>query len=375
MGMMKDSALIADVKGTTKVGFLLLDHFTMIALASSIEPLRMANQLSGEELYSWNLISEDGLPVTASDGLSLTPDFSILDNTHFDLIVVAGGVDITRSYSQKQISWLTKQSRKNIQIGGICTGAYVLAHAGLLNDYQCSVHWECLTALQETYPKVNCNNRLFSIDRDRMTSSGGSAPMDMFLNLMTKQHGPKLSNAVSDMFICDRIRSESDQQRMPMRQFNSVGICAPKLVDVIELMENNLEEPIELDELASFVDVSRRQIERMFLRHLDCSPSRYYLRLRLERARKLLKQSNMSIVEISMACGFISTPHFSRCYRKHIGLSPRDERKAAWKGDKASDVVSSLNTTEQEAIVYMPHAQDALNQSHSEPTYGSVSII
>ena len=379
MGMTKNPALIADVKGTTKVGFLLLDHFTMIALASSIEPLRMANQLSGEELYSWNLISEDGLPVTASDGLSLTPDFSIQDNTQFDLIIVAGGVDITRSYTNKQVSWLTKQSRRKIQIGGICTGAYMLAHAGLLNDYQCSVHWECLTALQETYPKVNCNNRLFSIDRDRMTSSGGSAPMDMFLNMMTKQHGPKLSNAVSDMFICDRIRSESDQQRMPMRQFNSVGMCAPKLVDVIELMENNLEEPIELDELASFVDVSRRQIERMFLRHLDCSPSRYYLRLRLERARKLLKQSNMSIVEISMACGFISTPHFSRCYRKHIGVSPRDERKAAWKGEASptpsSALVDSLTTDEQDQIVYMPHAQDALNQSHSEPTHGSISVI
>ncbi len=372
MVMANDSTLAFDVKNTTKVGFLLLDHFTMIALASSIEPLRMANQLSAEELYSWNLISEDGEPVIASDGLSLTPDFSIQDNADFDIIIVAGGVDITRTFSPKKISWLTKQSRKGVQLGGICTGAYVLAHAGLLNGYQCSVHWECLTALQETFPKVNCNNRLFSIDKDRMTASGGSAPMDMFLNMMTKQHGPRLSNAVSDMFICDRIRSESDQQRMPMRQFNSVGMCAPKLVDVIELMENNLEEPIELDELANFVDISRRQIERMFLRHLDCSPSRYYLRLRLERARKLLKQSNMSIVEISMACGFISTPHFSRCYRKHIGVSPRDERKAAW---KAEDVVNPLAVDGSAPIVYMPHSQDALSQSYSEPSYGSVSVV
>lgn len=370
MEMTKNASLLFETKGTTKIGFLLLDHFTMIALASAIEPLRMANQLSAEELYSWSLISEDGDPVVASDGLSLTADLSLQDNVDFDLVIVAGGVDITRTYTNKQVSWLMKQSRKGVQLGGICTGAYVLAHAGLLDGYQCSVHWECLTALQETYPKVNCNNRLFSLDRDRMTSSGGSAPMDMLLNMMTRQYGARLSNAISDMFICDRIRSESDQQRMPMRQFNSVGMCTPKLVDVIELMENNLEEPIELDELASFVDVSRRQIERMFHRHLDCSPSRYYLKLRLERARKLLKQSNMSIVEISMACGFISTPHFSRCYRKHIGVSPRDERKIAWKGEAAK-----LKSTEKgDAVVYMPHAQEALNQSHSEPSYGSVSM-
>ena len=141
-------------------------------------------------------------------------------------------------------------------------------------------------------------------------------------------------------------------------------------MDVIELMENNLEEPIELDELATFVDVSRRQIERMFHRHLDCSPSRFYLRLRLERARKLLKQSNMSIVEISMACGFISTPHFSRCYRKHIGVSPRDERKIAWKGEASE----SLKIEKDDAIVYIPHAHDALNHSHTEPSYGSVAV-
>ena len=370
MARNSDSVVPFETRQTTKVGFLLLDHFTMIALASSIEPLRMANQLSAEPLYSWSLVSEDGQAVTASDGLSLTPDMSIQDIANFDIIIVAGGVDITRTYTAKQASWLVKHARKGVTIGGICTGAYLLAYAGLLDGYQCSVHWECLTALQETFPKVKCNNRLFSLDRDRITSSGGTASMDMLLTMMAKQHGPRLPNAISDMFICERIRHESDQQRMPMRQFNVGGAGATKLVDVIELMENNLEEPIELDELASFVDVSRRQIERMFHRHLDCSPSRYYLKLRLERARKLLKQSNMSIVEISMACGFISTPHFSRCYRKHIGVSPRDERKMAW----SHQVKEDLPLSNSEQVIKMAHAQEALNHSHAEPSYGSVTM-
>ncbi|MEO9654857.1 choline metabolism transcriptional regulator GbdR [Marinomonas sp.] len=362
------SALAKKPTNTTRVGFLLLDHFTMIALASSIEPLRMANQLAADELYSWSLISESGASICASDGLSLTPDTSLANAGEYDLIIVAGGLDITRAYTEKQVSWLVKQARRNVRIGSICTGGYVLAHAGLLNDYHCSAHWECLTALQEIYPKVKCNNKLFSIDRDRLTASGGSAPMDMFLTMIGKQHGTKLSNAISDMFICERIRNESDQQRMPQRQFSTGGICTPKLVDVIELMENNLEEPIELDELANFVDVSRRQIERMFHKHLECSPSKYYLRLRLERARMLLKQSSMSIVEISMACGFISTPHFSRCYRKHIGISPRDERKLAWSHGHDADSKASAE------VLYIKHAQQALDHAHAEPSFGSVAI-
>ncbi|MBJ7556820.1 GlxA family transcriptional regulator [Marinomonas spartinae] len=361
-------------KKVTKVGFLLLDHFTMIALASSIEPLRMANQLSAEELYSWQLISETGQSVTASDGLSLSADFSMQEAPHFDFIFVAGGLDITRSYTSKQVSWLQQKARQNVTLGGICTGAYVLAHAGLMNDYQCSIHWECLTALQENYPKVKSNNQLFSIDRNRLTSSGGSAPMDMFLTMIARQHGAKLSNAVSDMFICERIRGESDIQRMPLRQVNNGVSCTPKLLDVIQLMENNLEEPIELDEMAVFVGVSRRQIERMFHKYLDCSPSRYYLRLRLDRARQLLKQSSMSIVEISTACGFISTPHFSRCYRKHLGVSPRDDRKMAWSQAVITPLLEDTAFPEPVAHLLMPHAASALSKAHSEPSYGSVSL-
>lgn len=361
-------------KSTTRVGFLLLDHFTMIALASSIEPLRMANQLSAKELYSWHVLTETGSPSSASDGLSLTPDSSIEDAPELDMIVVVGGVDITRNFTAKQVSWLQKRARKGVRIGAICTGAYVLAYAGLLDGYNCSAHWECLTILQENFPKVNCNNKLFTIDDKRFTSSGGSAPLDMFLTLIAREHSSKLSSAVSDMFICDRIRTESDQQRVLLRQVSNGGGFKPKLVDVIELMENNLEEPIDLDELAVFVDVSRRQLERMFHKYLDCSPSRYYLRLRLDRARQLLKQSSMSVVEISAACGFISTPHFSRCYRKHIGTSPRDERKMVWSTDNFQPIQqepSLISITESQKFA---HASLALNKAQAEPSFGSVDL-
>ncbi|WP_157957121.1 GlxA family transcriptional regulator, partial [Salinicola salarius] len=168
------------------------------------------------------------------------------------------------------------------------------------------------------------STRLFSIDRDRFTASGGTAPLDMMLNMIGRDHGRELSAAISEMFIYERVRGEEDQQRVPLKHV--LGTTQPKLLEIVALMEANIEEPIELDELASYVDVSRRQLERLFQRHLHCSPSRYYLKLRLTRARQLLKQTPLPIIEIASACGFVSTPHFSKCYREYFGTPPREDR-------------------------------------------------
>ncbi|WP_428242630.1 GlxA family transcriptional regulator [Gynuella sp.] len=357
---------------STSIGFLLLENFTMIALASALEPLRMANQLSGKELYSWHLISKDGEPVRASDGISVTPDASMQQHPSLDMLFVAGGVDITRSYSKRELSWLQSLDRKHVQLGGICTGAYVLAHARMLDGYDCSAHWECIGTLKEMFPKVNCNNRLFTIDGNRITCSGGAAPMDMMLNLISRQHGQSLTNAISDMFVCDRVRSQNDLQRVPLRHV--LSSAQPKLLEIVELMEANIEEPIELDDLAAFVGISRRQLERLFHQYLDCTPSRYYLKLRLDRARQLLKQTTMSIIEISAACGFVSTPHFSRCYRKHIGLSPRQERAGMW-FDRPDDKMLNISTAEEVMEALCPdRVADALVTAKSEPSYASIRL-
>lgn len=356
----------------TRIGFLLLDNFTMIALASAVDTLRMANQLSGKELYSWHVLSESGDNVTASDGLSFNAEYSISNAPEFDLVVVCGGVDITRSYSVRQLQWLRTNDRKGVTIGAICTGAFVLAKAGLMDGYGCSAHWECMAALQENFPKVHINKRLFTFDKNRLTSSGGTAPMDMFLNLIALQFGGRLSSAISDMFICERVRSDDEQQRVPLRQVQVVGESKSRLVDVIEIMENNIEEPVDLDELATIVCISRRQLERMFHKYMNCSPSRFYLKLRLDRAKQLLKQSNMSIVEIAAACGFVSTPHFSRCYRKHIGLSPRDERRMHWNATVMASsprVTSQFSSPSQDSV-----SRSALSHAQAEPTFGSIAI-
>ena len=209
-------------------------------------------------------------------------------------------------------------------MGAVCTGSWALAKAGLLDGYDCSVHWEFLAAMQEAFPRAAITTRLFSIDRNRNTSSGGTAPMDMMLHLIGREHGRELAAAISEMFIYERIRNEQDHQRVPLKHM--LGTNQPKLQEIVALMEANLEEPIDLDQLALYVDVSRRQLERLFQKYLHCSPSRYYLKLRLIRARQLLKQTSMSIIEVASVCGFVSTPHFSKCYREYFGIPPRDER-------------------------------------------------
>lgn len=353
-----------------RVGFLLINNFTLIALATAIEPLRMANQLAGRELYTWQLLSGNGETVQASDGIAITPDASIADQHAYDAVIVVAGVDITRSFSGKEVGWLQAQARRQVLLGAVCTGAYVLASAGLLNGYSCSAHWECLAALQERFPKVNCTNRLYSIDRDRMTCSGGGVPMDMMLSLVTQHHGKALTGAICDMFLCDRIRPDTEPQRMPLRRM--LSSAQPKLAEVTELMEANIEEPIELEELACFVGISRRQLERLFLKHLNCTPSRYYLKLRLDRARQLLKQTNNSIIEIASMCGFVSAPHFSRCYRKYIGMSPKEERAALW---TINQIQPASDSSESGYLAVVNSASfNALRVARSEPTYGAVNF-
>ena len=350
------------------IGFLLLDNFTLISLASAVEPLRMANQLSGKELYRWHTLTQSGQPVCASDGLQITPDAGLSNAPALDAVIVCGGVDIQHSVSREHLHWLQVQARHGRQLGAVCTGSWALAKAGLLDGYECSVHWEVLAAMQEACPRVTVTTRLFSIDRTRYTSSGGTSPMDMMLHMISREHGRELAAAISDMFIYERIRNEQDHQRVPLKHM--LGTNQPKLQEIVVLMEANLEEPIDLDGLANYVDVSRRQLERLFQKYLHCSPSRYYLKLRLIRARQLLKQTSMSIIEVASVCGFVSTPHFSKCYREYFGIPPRDER-------------SGQNLGSMRALVPLPEdllrpsstsALAALTRAQGESTFASVRV-
>ena len=306
------------------VGFMLLPDYSMIAFANAVEPLRMANRVSSEALYDWSTLTPEDTLVQASNGLSVAPTRSWGEVRGIDLLLVCGGERIQDRTDKRLLNWLRKAAAECSSVGALCTGSYVLARADLLDGSRATIHWENLASMREDFPQVIISQELFEIDRDRLTAAGGTAPLDMMLNLIARQHGEWLATAISEAFICERIRGKNDRQRIPLRL--SLGTSQPKLVEAVSLMEANLEEPMSLDELARHVNLSRRQLERLFQKHLNCVPTRHYLELRLARARQLLLQTSMSIVDVAFACGFVSAPHFSKCYRDFFGMPPRDER-------------------------------------------------
>lgn len=289
----------------------------------------MANRISGDDFYSWRTIGESGEDVVASDGLSVNAEFSI-DDPHalseLDLVIVCGGRRIETSTTQPILRWLRAVSRRGIGLGAICTGSYVLARAGLLDGYRCSVHWENISSVENLFPKVSVGRSVFTIDRDRLTCSGGTAPVDMMLHLVRRQLGADVSTGVAEQFVHERIRYSTDQQRVPLK--HTVGNQSEKLTVAVELMEANIREPISQPELAEYVGLSRRQMQRLFQHYLGCTPSHHYLQIRLQRARELLHQTAMSLVEVASLTGFVSTSHFSKRYKAMYGHSPTGERQS-----------------------------------------------
>lgn len=319
----------SDSNAPARLAFLLVPNFSMIAFTSALEPLRMANQLTGEKHYEWVTVGSTLDPVRSSNGLQLVPEMSIAEtsNIAFDAVFVCGGNNIHKFQDEQTLNWLRQLGKKEMVLGALCTGSYVLAKADLLDGYRSTIHWENIASTREEYPHLVISPELFEIDRDRYTCAGGIAPMDMMLCEIRTRHGSGLATAISEQFMCERIRDQNDRQRVPLTQ--RIGTSQPKLAEAVSLMEANIEEPMTLDELSHHVGLSRRQLERLFQRYLHCVPTRYYLELRLERARQLLLQTSMPIVDIALACGFISAPHFSKCYRDTFSLPPRDERRRA----------------------------------------------
>jgi transcriptional regulator GlxA family with amidase domain len=316
------SAIATD---TARLAFLTLNHYSLIAVANAVEALRMANRVSGHSAYQWDIVTLDGAPAVSSSGLTLQPTIELQQVSHPELVFVCGGTDIAAAITPKLLTALRRLAEQRIALGGLCTGGYALAQAGLLDRYRATIHWENLSALREQFPRVLISDQLFTIDRNRYTCSGGVAPLELMLNLIETRLGTRIARMVSEQFIVDRIRTATDRQYVPLRA--QVGAAHQGLIAVAELMEANIEFPLPLAQIAKRAGISRRQIERLFKQHVQCVPKRYYLEMRLRRARELLLQTAMPIMAVSTACGFQSPPHFSKCYRSQFGHPPIAERQ------------------------------------------------
>ncbi|KQZ81934.1 AraC family transcriptional regulator [Mesorhizobium sp. Root157] len=311
--------------------FFLVPDFTMIAFATALDPLRSANRMLGYEAYTWRLTSIDGKPVRASNGVECAVNTSLEEERRKmsgadrpSMAIVCSGLEVERYQNKSAFAWLREEYNRGVAVGGLCTGAHILASAGLLSNKRCAIHWENLPGFSEAFPKANVFADLFEIDQNIYTCAGGTAALDMMLKLIGDDFDDNLVNRVCEQVLTDRVRSPTDRQRLPLRA--RLGVQNSKVLTIIELMEANLAEPLSLIEIADHVDLSRRQIERLFRSEMGRSPARYYLEIRLDRARHLLIQSSLPVVEVAVACGFVSASHFSKCYRELYARSPQQER-------------------------------------------------
>ena len=304
--------------------FVMLDNYTLLSFASALDCLRLANRRASTPCYEWKLIGEGGESAVSSTGTELKLDDDLIDLHRDDTIILCGGIDIQMATTKKLLNWLRRESRKGVVIGGLCTAAYSMAKAGLLDNKKATIHWENQDSFGEDFPEVDLGKSVFCIDGNRMTTAGGTSSIDMFLQIIADDQGEELANWVADQQIYSSIRTDQDTQRLSVP--TRIGVRHPKLSQVIQMMENNIEEPISPSILAKDVGMSTRQLERLFRRYLNRSPKRYYMELRLQKARNLLMQTDMSVINVALACGFASPSHFSKCYRAHYDTTPYRER-------------------------------------------------
>lgn len=306
------------------IAFLLLPRFSLIGLLSAIEPLRGANRTLGFTAYTWQFLSIDGRPVESSNGIPIAAAKAGTEPGSLPAVCIVASYDPMAVVGQDLLHWLRRLHHQGSDIGAFETGTFILAAAGLLGGRRVTVHWETLEAFREAYLDIDARDSLFEIDEPFFTCSGGTASMDLMLHLVARHHSVEVANSVAEQFLHSEIRDPAAHQRMAADR--RAGVYNPELVRITEIMAENMETPLEIHELAARCGLGKRQLERLFARIMDTPPYRYYLRLRLERARHLVRYSHLPLNEVAVACGFGSAASFSRAYRAHFGQTPRSER-------------------------------------------------
>jgi transcriptional regulator GlxA family with amidase domain len=305
-------------------GFLLIPQFSMIAFAAAIEPLRLANHVSGETLYRWVLLSRDGSSERASNGIPVAADHALAEAPSLPTIIVCSGIDGHWYEDRAVFAWLRRMAARGATLGSVCTASHILARAGLLDGYRCTVHWENLAGFSETFPNLEATGELFTVDRNRFTCAGGIAAADMMLHRIAATHGDELAAKIGEQMLHDKMRPGAMRQHaVPQPPF---AVEREELQAAVRMMLENIETPVDLLTLAHRLGQSRRNVERLFRKYLNCSPARYYLGLRLTRARQLLNQTHLSVLEVALCCGFVSATHFSQRYRGYFGVPPRSDQ-------------------------------------------------
>ena len=305
-------------------GFLLVPNFTLIAFSSAVEALRMANLTSEQELYRWSVLTFDDAPVSSSAALQIQPTLTFDQVRKLDMLFICAGIHVKDSWNPALGKALRRLACTSLPLGALCTGSYLLAKSGVLNDHRCTIHWENTGSLREEFPQLKVTDELFEIDRRRYTCAGGTAPLDLMLFLIRRDYNREVASAISEQFTVDRVRGLGEPQYTSVR--NQAPGAPDYLNDAVLLMRNNISEPLLVEEIAKYLNVSTRQLERVFQQYFHYSPSQYYLRQRLVAARNLLRHTGTNVRGIAIETGFKSLQHFSKCYQEYFNIRPSKER-------------------------------------------------
>lgn len=306
--------------------FILGQDYPMFCFASAVDVLRSANRMAAKTHYSWSIITHDGSSARSSTGLEFAADADVEHIPPSSVVFVLAGLTTEYPGKLRVIKALRTLSRKGVILGGISIGSYTLAEAGLLDGHRATIHWESRAAFREAFPHIDCTGSIYEIDRKRYTSAGGTTSVDMMLEFVREDLGTDVTNQVANQFQHERIRKHDDRQRVGQEP-DLIG-KSDKLRKVTETMAENIEDPLTASQLAKAVELSVRQVERLFMKHLNSTPGRYYMTLRLDRARQLLRQTNIPILEVALSTGFTSHSYFAQSYRQFFNRPPSEERRS-----------------------------------------------
>lgn len=305
---------------TTHFAFVLLPDFSHLAFSCALEPLRIANLVSGKALYRWSLASADGKSAACSNGSVTLVDSGFEPTRHVDRLFLISGMNVQDHVAPDVLAYLRREKATGTPLGAICSAAYVLARGGFLDGMEAAIHWEYHDLFAEEFPGVDLVRNVFVANEKILTASGGTAAADLMLHLIARQHGRDLATAVADQMVYNAVREGTAAQRVSIQSRH--GMRNPHLMRAITMMEASIEDPISPSLIAEAIGISTRQLERLFGRYLNSTPKSYFMEMRLHRARNLLLQTEQSVTEIAMACGFSSTSHFAKTFRGHYGVSP-----------------------------------------------------
>ena len=325
-----------------KFGLVMLPKFSSLTLSSLVEPMRIANYCSGRRYYQWTYLSVDGEDVPGCSGYSVPTEAISGEYEARDAVIVCGGWNAERYDNADLMRWLRQLARSNVTLGAAEMGSFVLARAGLLAGYAATTHWHCHNAFRERFPDTDLRDQLYVIDRQRMTCGGGISCLDMMIQDIQTRHGNALAAEVADQVLYPAPRDAAQSQReVPTGEQTTL----PQVLrQAIALMEANVERAMRIPELAGTLGLSQRKMERLFNKHLSCSAVAFYRRVRLQHARALLTQTDMSVLDICIACGFSSSSYFSKSYVEQFGLRPREHR-LAWPDADKYPLWPGLNTS------------------------------